>query len=137
VIPTIIVQALRNGAIEIGSTTPTRDFNFVKDTAHGFALAGAANDVTGEVFNLGTGEEHSVAEVIETVSTILGSELLVTERVDRMRPTSSEVHRLIADSRKAEMQLGWSPQYTFREALEQTIEWYEIYEQAIAHVHTL
>jgi NAD dependent epimerase/dehydratase len=137
VIPTIIVQSLRNGSIEIGSTTPTRDFNYVKDTAHGFALAGTAKDVNGEVFNLGTGEEHSVAEVIETVSTILGTELLVNERVDRMRPASSEVHRLIADSSKAALQLGWSPQYTFREALVQTIEWYEIYEQAITHVHTL
>jgi dTDP-glucose 4,6-dehydratase len=137
VIPTIIVQAIRNGSIEIGSTTPTRDFNFVKDIAHGFALAGTAPDVNGEVFNLGTGVEHSVAEVIETVSTILGSELLVSERVDRMRPAASEVHRLIADSSKAALQLGWSPQYTFREALEQTIEWYEIYEQAITHVHTL
>src|SRR5207237_1221417 len=47
VIPTIIVQSIRNGSIEIGSTTPTRDFNFVKDIAHGFALAGAASDVNG------------------------------------------------------------------------------------------
>ena len=137
VIPTIVMQALRTGSIEIGSTSPSRDFNFVKDIARGFALAGAARGVNGEVFNLGTGEEHSIAEVIEMVSTILGAELLVTERVDRMRPASSEVHRLIADSSKAALELGWSPQYTFREALEQTIEWYEIYEQTIAHVHTL
>jgi NAD dependent epimerase/dehydratase len=137
VIPTIIVQALRNGSIEIGSTSPTRDFNYVKDIAHGFALAGMASDVTGEVFNLGTGEEHSIREVIETVSTILGMELLVRERADRMRPVSSEVHRLIADSSKAALHLGWSPRYTFRQAIEQTIEWYEVYEQAIANVHTL
>jgi NAD dependent epimerase/dehydratase len=137
VIPTIIMQSLRNGSIEIGATTPTRDFNFVKDIAHGFALAGTAADVTGEVFNLGTGEEHSVAEVIETVSTILRTELLVRERADRMRPAASEVHRLIADSGKAALQLGWSPQYSFREALEQTIEWYETYEQTITHVHTV
>ena len=138
VIPTIIVQALRRGSIEIGATLPTRDFNYVEDIAHGFALAGAANDVVGEVFNLGTGEEHSVGEVIQTVSTILGIELLVRERAnDRMRPASSEVHRLIADSRKAAALLGWSPRHTFRQALEKTIEWYEVYEQAIGHVHTL
>src|SRR5262249_43096276 len=39
VIPTIIVQALHRGVIEIGSTLPTRDFNFVQDIAEGFALA--------------------------------------------------------------------------------------------------
>lgn len=137
VIPTIIVQSLRNGSLEIGSTWPTRDFNYVKDIAHGFALAGAANDVNGEIFNLGTGEEHSVQEVIEIVSEILGTELLVRERADRTRPIASEVHRLIADASKAGQHLGWSPHYTFREALEETIEWYEVYEQSIAHVHTL
>lgn len=136
VIPTIIMQALRNGAVELGSITPTRDFNFVKDVAHGFALAGASNSA-GEVFNLGTGREHSIADVIELVSTILGIELLVTERADRMRPDSSEVYRLIADSGKAAGHLGWSPQYTFREALEHTVEWYEMYEQTITHVHAL
>jgi NAD dependent epimerase/dehydratase len=137
VIPTIIVQALRHGQVDIGSTTPTRDFNFVKDIADGFALAGTAANVDGEVFNLGTGEEHSVSEVIETVASILGMELLVSEKADRIRPASSEVHRLVADSSKASLRLGWSPLYSFREALERTIQWYAIHEQAIAHAHTL
>jgi len=137
VIPTILMQVLRQGSVEIGATTPTRDFNFVKDIAHGFALAGDTADIIGEVFNLGTGLEHSVAEVIETVSTILGTSLLVTERADRIRPAQSEVHRLLANSRKAAARLGWAPRHSFREALEQSIEWYETYEQAIAHVHTV
>jgi NAD dependent epimerase/dehydratase len=137
VIPTIIMQALRRGSVEIGSITPTRDFNFVKDIAYGFALAGEAAGILGETFNLGTGVEHSVAEVIETVSTIVGTPLLVTERADRIRPVQSEVHRLVANSTKAALQLGWTPQHSFREALEQTIEWYETYEQAIANVHAV
>jgi dTDP-glucose 4,6-dehydratase len=137
VIPTIVMQALRHGSVEIGATTPRRDFNFVKDIVHGFALAGTAAGVPGEVFNLGTGQELSVAEVIETVSTILEAPVLVTQRADRIRPAQSEVHRLLADSGKAAVRLGWSPQHTFREGLEQTIEWYETHEQAITHVHTL
>jgi dTDP-glucose 4,6-dehydratase len=137
VIPTIVVQALRRGMIEIGATTPTRDFNFVKDIAHGFALAGDAPDAIGEAFNLGTGAEHSIAEVIGIVSRILGTELLVRKSEHRMRPPTSEVHRLVADSGKAAGRLGWTPRHTFRQALEQTIEWYEIYEQAFAHAHTL
>jgi NAD dependent epimerase/dehydratase len=137
VIPTIIAQALRHDVIEIGSTMPTRDFNFVEDIAEGFVLAGFARDAVGEVFNLGTGEEHSVQEVIETVATILGVALLVRRRSERMRPPSSEVHRLIADSSKAAKRLGWTPCHTFRRGLEETIHWYEAHEQAIAHVHSL
>ena len=137
VIPTIIVQALRTGAIEIGSTSPTRDFNYVKDIARGFALAGTVPDIEGEVFNLGTGVEHSVLDVIEMVATILDIELVVAERTDRVRPDASEVHRLLADSEKATTHLGWSPRYTFREGLEEAIEWYETWEHNIAHVHAL
>jgi NAD dependent epimerase/dehydratase len=138
VIPTIIMQALRNGRIEIGATSPTRDFNYVKDIAHGFALAGdAPTEHNGEVFNLGTGIEHSVMDVIQTVSTIIGKELVVHERADRIRPAASEVHRLLADSTKAMRQFGWTPRHSFREALEHSVEWYEAYEQNITHVHTL
>jgi dTDP-glucose 4,6-dehydratase len=137
VIPTIIVQALRHRAVDIGATMPTRDFNFVKDVAHGFALAGDAPGVTGETFNLGTGEEHSVAEVIQAVSTILGVELQVRADSDRVRPPSSEVHRLIADAGKATRRLGWQPRRSFRQGLEETIEWYAAHEQAIVHAHAL
>jgi dTDP-glucose 4,6-dehydratase len=138
VIPTIIMQALRTRIIEIGSTRPTRDFNYVKDIARGFVAAGATEPVeNGDVFNLATGEDHSIREVIELVSNILGVELLVHERADRMRPATSEVERLIGDATKAGQQLGWSPQLTFRQALEKTIEWYEIHEQTITHIHSL
>jgi len=137
VIPTIIVQALRTGAIEIGSTSPTRDFNYVKDIARGFALAGTVADVEGEVFNLGTGVEHSIRDGIEMVATILGIELVVTERTDRVRPEASEVHRLVADSGKAASHMAWSPRYTFREGLEEAIEWYETWEHNIAQVYAV
>src|SRR5262249_48283194 len=137
VIPTIILQALRTGAIEIGSTSPTRDFNYVKDIARGFALAGSARDIEGEGFNLGTGVEHSIRDVIEMVATILDIELAVSEKIDRVRPEGSEVHRLLADSGKAAAHLGWSPHYTFREGLEEAIEWYETWEHNIAQVHAL
>lgn len=136
VIPMIVVQALRHGTIDIGSTEPTRDFNFVTDIAHGFALAGDTAGITGEVFNLGTGTEHSIAEVIQAVSSLLGTELLVNERADRLRPPSSEVQRLVADSSKAASRLGWAPQHHFREALKQTMEWYEA-QQINAYAHTV
>lgn len=137
VIPNIVVQALRTRSIEIGSTWPTRDFNFVKDIVSGFMLAGLADGVTDEVFNIGTGEEHSVAEVISIVSDVLGTPLVIRETAERIRPATSEVGRLIADSAKAQQWLGWTPQYTFREALEETIEWYAHHEQAISHVATM
>jgi dTDP-glucose 4,6-dehydratase len=137
VIPTIVIQALRHGVVEIGSSLPARDFNFVKDIAHGFMLAGSVAGIQGETFNLGTGEERSIKEVIDRVSAILGTDLLVRENAGRMRPATSEVHRLIADASKANRLLGWSPLHSFRQALEQTIDWYEVHHQATAHAYTV
>ena len=137
VIPTIVIQALRHGVVEIGSSLPARDFNFVKDIAHGFMLAGSVPGIQGETFNLGTGEERRIKEVIDRVSAVLGTDLLVRENADRMRPATSEVHRLIADASKANRLLGWSPLHSFRQALEQTIDWYEVHHQAIAHAYTV
>jgi dTDP-glucose 4,6-dehydratase len=100
-------------------------------------LAGDATGITGEVLNLGSGTEHSIAEVIQIVSSILGIELLVRERADRVRPPSSEVQRLVADSRKAASQLGWAPRHHFRDALKKTMEWYEANEEVNAYAQTL
>ena len=137
VIPMIVVQALRHGPIDIGSTEPTRDFNFVADIVHGFALAGDTEGITGEVFNLGAGTQHSIADVIQIVSSILGIELRVRERADRVRPPSSEVKRLVADSRKAASRLGWTPRHHFRDALRKTMDWYEANEEVNAYAQTL
>ena len=137
VIPSIVAQALRGNTVEVGAVWPTRDFNYVKDIARGFVLAARADDVEGEVFNLGTGIETSISEVVETVADILNIEILLHSSTDRMRPEKSEVGRLIADSSKAAMALGWKPQNSFRRAIEQTVEWYETHEQTLAHVQAL
>ena len=114
VIPTIIVQALRHRQIDIGSTSPTRDFNFVKDIAHGFALAGNAAESTGRSLQSrhrkGAQHRGSYRKSFRAFSEL---NCCVREQAERMRPLSSEVHRLIADSAQGCMQLGWSPQTSF------------------------
>jgi NAD dependent epimerase/dehydratase len=123
VIPTIIIQTLTNDRIELGSTTPTRDFLAVDDTAAGLIACAEAPGVEGEVFNLGTGTEVSVADVAEHVQKLLGLELPVVETDERRRPAESEVERLVADWSKAETRLGWRPALSFDEGLERTIDW--------------
>jgi dTDP-glucose 4,6-dehydratase len=98
VIPTIITQALTRDVIELGSTTPTRDFLFVRDTARGImACAAAPSSVEGEVINLGTGVEVTVGEVVERVLKIVGRDLPVVTTGERVR-RAKEVERLLADA---------------------------------------
>ena len=109
--------------IELGATTPTRDFLYVQDTVRGMMCCAEAAGVQGEVINLGTGTEVSIREVGERILRMLGRELPVVESDDRMRPPDSEVDRLIADRSKAERLLGWRPEIDLDEGLRRTIEW--------------
>lgn len=123
VIPTIISQALAGQKIRIGNLTTKRDFTFVLDTVRGFLMAGSIPGIEGETFNLGTGKEISVGEVITLTSGILGKELMVEQDPERFRPEKSEVMRLLSDFSKARESLGWSPKWSFEEGLKQTIQW--------------
>ena len=123
VIPTIITQALSREAIELGSTSPTRDFVYVEDTARGIIRCAEVDDALGEVINLGTGVEVSIGGIVERVLTLVDRELPVVVAEDRLRPPRSEVERLIADRSKARTMLGWEPAVDFDEGLRRTIEW--------------
>jgi nucleoside-diphosphate-sugar epimerase len=123
VIPTIITQALTRGHLELGATEPTRDFLYVTDTAAGIARCAEVDGVAGEVFNLGTGREISIQQVIEHVFAATGKELPVVAADERVRPAGSEVDRLCASAEKARTRLGWEPSVPFEEGLRRTIDW--------------
>jgi nucleoside-diphosphate-sugar epimerase len=124
VIPTVISQALAGGTIAVGSTAPRRDFTFVTDTVEAFLRAASAPAAVGQVFNVGTGADVSIGELIETVGTLLGKPLRVVTEEQRVRPEASEVQRLIADTRRAQRDLGWRPRVGLAEGLQRTIEWW-------------
>lgn len=123
VIPTIISQALTRGELHLGNLETRRDFTFVSDTVSGFLRAAEANGVEGQTFNLGTGREVTVGELVLLVGRILGRELPVVQENARLRPEKSEVMRLLSDNRKAKAQLGWQPAVDLEEGLTQTVEW--------------
>ena len=73
VIPTIITQLLAGKTeIKLGSLTPTRDFNYVKDTAAGFMALGDCEAAIGQEVNIATGEEHSIGDLAFTSAQRVG-----------------------------------------------------------------
>jgi dTDP-glucose 4,6-dehydratase len=123
IIPTIITQALANEPIRIGNLTPTRDFNYVEDTVRGFLLNAASKKAIGQVINLGSGKEMSISDLARTICSLVGSDCRIIQEEQRIRPTESEVERLCADNRLASELLGWQPQVSLRDGLQQTLEW--------------
>lgn len=124
VIPTIVAQALAGEVVRLGSTHPTRDFLYVEDTALGFAAAATAPDLApGSQWQIGTGIETSIGEVVKTVGDLLGRELRVESEDQRVRPDASEVERLVCDPSDSLKRLNWSAQISLREGLSRVIEW--------------
>jgi dTDP-glucose 4,6-dehydratase len=131
VIPTIIGQlAAGEKRVRLGNLESTRDFNFVADTVSGFLAAADAKDpeALGEVFNLGTGFDIRIGDLVEEIAEILGKPATVEIDSARLRPDASEVMRLQADASKAARLLKWRPEYAglegLRRGLRETARWF-------------
>jgi dTDP-glucose 4,6-dehydratase len=129
VIPTIITQ-IANGQrqIKLGAVSPTRDFNYVKDTVAGFIAALEAKQGDGEVVNFGSNYEISIGDTAQLIAEAMNTEIeIITDEV-RLRPEKSEVNRLWADNTKAKQLLGWAPAYGnrdgFKQGLAETAQWF-------------
>lgn len=129
VIPTIISQ-LANGKemIKLGAVSPTRDFNFIKDTVSGFISVMNSEKAIGEVINIGSNYEVSIGETAKIIADIMNVNLKIETDEQRLRPEKSEVNRLWAENKKAKELIGWKPRYGgkegFRKGLKETIEWF-------------
>lgn len=125
VIPTIITQiASGKKAIKLGDTTPTRDFNFVKDTCSGFIALAKCDEAIGQTVNIGSNYEISVGETLNLIKTIMNSDVEFITDEQRLRPEKSEVNRLWCDNTKIKNLTGFQPKYTIEEGLRETIEWF-------------
>ena len=124
IIPTVISQAL-SGAEEIvlGNLAPRRDLTFIRDTVHGLVLAAEGDASIGEEINFGNGRSISIGELAEKIVRLVGRDIPVRQSDERVRPASSEVDELVADTSKARALLGWEPEVSLNDGLLQTIEW--------------
>lgn len=127
VIPTVISQLLSDApAVRLGDVRPTRDFLFVRDTARAFVALGEApiEPVVGRVFNAGTGREVSIADVATMLSEATGRRKEIVEERARLRPSESEVMRLVCDSTQLRAATGWRPECDLMDGLEATVAWF-------------
>jgi dTDP-glucose 4,6-dehydratase len=123
IIPTIIAQLLQNKKVVVGNLKPSRDFTFVSDTVSGFIMLANKTGVEGNTFNLGTGKDITINDLILLISNLIGliAEIEVDEQ--RLRGNQSEVMRLISDNSKASKILGWKPKFSLEDGLRSTIDW--------------
>ncbi len=126
VIPTIITQ-IADGAkeIKLGDVTPTRDFNYVEDTCRGFMALADCEKSAGQTVNIGSNFEISVGDTLDMIKDIMGSDVEFIKDDVRIRPEKSEVFRLWCDNTKIKKLTKFEPQFSIRDGLKLTVEWFQ------------
>lgn len=123
VIPTIITQLLAGKTeIKLGALTPTRDFNYVKDTANGFIEIFKSDKTIGQEINIATQKEISIGELAQELIRQINPQARIICDEERLRPEKSEVNRLLGSNQKIKELTDWRPQYTLEEGLAETIK---------------
>ena len=125
VIPTIITQLLTGKTeIQLGSLEPTRDFNYVLDTAEGFIALAESDRTIGEEINIATGSERSIGDLAHFLISELNPDASIRVDEERIRPDKSEVDRLLGDNTKISELTGWAPRHDLESGLVETIAWF-------------
>lgn len=126
VIPTIITQLAQGiTEVQLGDTTPTRDFNYVKDTCEGLRLLAGCDAAVGEVINIGSGTEISIHDLFYKIARLMQVDAKIIEDNSRLRPEKSEVHRLVCNADKLVSYTGFKAQYGLDRGLLESIQWFQ------------
>ena len=122
-IPTLLMSCLRGESPKLSSPESVRDFIFIEDLVGAYQAAiEHIQEAKGEIFNVGTGVEHTVQEVVDAVKKITGSD--VEPEYGQVQSNQEEPKHWVADITKAKELLGWEPRYTLEKGLEKTVAWF-------------
>lgn len=125
VIPTIITQIAQGSKqIKLGDLTPTRDFNYVKDTCSGFIELAKSDNVLGQEINIGSNFEISIGDTLNLIKKLMNSDVEFIVDEQRIRPKKSEVNRLWCDNTKIKELTNFAPNYNIEQGLQETINWF-------------
>lgn len=123
IIPKVMLQMMRGEQVTItGDGKQTRDFIFVKDTVRGALACYEEPNARGRVINLGSGQETSVLELVETMAQLAGRDFSAIA-FGPERP--GDVKRHLADTSLAQEILNFRPAVGLKEGLSETFAWYK------------
>jgi GDP-4-dehydro-6-deoxy-D-mannose reductase len=108
--------------IHVGNLEARRDFTDVRDIVHGYWLALEGGCEPGEAYNLCTGRDYSIQEVLDKLIEMSGIDVEVKEDPERLRP--SDVPVLLGDSSKFRKATGWEPRIAYEQTLEDMLEYW-------------
>jgi len=125
VVAKFIREALAGETWKIyGDGAQTRDFIYVDDVVEALHRAATVEGVGGELFQIATSRETTVAELAQTLAAVLRSRGTVVSEPTHVSPLAGEVRRNYSDTSKALERLGWTARTPLADGLERTVDWF-------------
>ena len=122
--PKLITLGLKGEFPPLVSPETSHDFVYVDDVIDAYILAAKTpNQEPGAIYNVGTGVQTTLREVVEVARRVMG---ITVEPVWGSMPSRRwDTDKWVADNRKIEKALGWRPRHTFEEGFHQMVNWYK------------
>jgi nucleoside-diphosphate-sugar epimerase len=126
-IPSVILAALQRINPKISSRRFVRDFIHIDDVIDAYESVTNLKNPAGKLFNIGSGQQHSVGEVVDTIVGLFANEVGYEVGVPQAWKNEPQVWQ--ADIQKAKTDLGWAPKYSLKDGLVETVDWFKVNEE--------
>lgn len=122
-VPTLIAKFLRNECPPLTAPEIARDYIYVEDVVDLYLLAASRPEFGGEIFNMGTGRQTTLKEIVEITKNLLNAK--IEPKWNTMEKRIWDQNMWQADMEKTKKMLNWKPKYDLERGLEKTIEWFK------------
>ncbi len=121
--PTLIRHGLKGELPPLVNPDTTHDYVYVEDVVDAYLLAATKpNQELGAVYNVGTGTQTSLRNVLDVARRVMG--IAIEPKWGSMPNRNWDTSVWVADNRKIRETLGWQPRYSFEEGFRLTVEWF-------------
>jgi dTDP-glucose 4,6-dehydratase len=119
--------------LNLGNLNTIRDFTYVLDTVNAFIEISKQDSLNGEVINVGSGLEISINELCQLIFKLLDKKIDISLDNQRLRPSKSEVDRLLCDNQKIKKNTKWELKFDIEKGLRETINWFKLNKNFYKH----
>ena len=122
-LPTLILRGMNGELPPLVNPGIARDYVYVDDVVEAYLLvASRLTREPGAVYNVGTGVQTTLSEVVEVVRRVMG--ITAEPKWGSMPNRIWDTNVWVADNRKIQSELGWRPQHTFEQGFCQMVNWF-------------
>lgn len=121
----IMVSLVRKNKLTLFSPYAVRDFIHIDDVINAMMKAAKTPKIHGEVFNIGSGREYSVGEIVKFACEVAKTDIEIVWKNSTQREFDKAGGKGHADIKKSKMLLNWNPKHTIKEGLSKTYNWYK------------